>query len=104
MPVDTIDPDFEANFLNQRLAQLHEAYPAEATLIANILAALDYQKTLIRNELQVRGMVIAGCSKFAKTGADQAAWAGLLQQFANQGALSADQAVELQRQAAAIRA
>lgn len=103
MPIDDIDPALEAHLLKRRLVELHDVYPAEATLIANILEALDYQKAIVRNELQLRGMVLAGGIKFARSRADESAWAGMLQQFAKQGALSAEQVAELQRQAGALR-
>ena len=103
MTVDNIDPDFEANFLKQRLADLHRTHPGEAALIAGILQALDYQKTAVRNELQVRGLVIALGYTLSRKGATGLPGVeGWLGQFVKDGALSAEQAAAFTAQAEAI--
>jgi hypothetical protein len=104
MAVDHIDSDFEASFLKQRLADLHGTHPAEAALTANVLAALDYQKTAVRNELQVRGMVIAlGYTLAQQPAHGLSGFSGWLGQFVKDGALSAKQAATFKAQAEAIQ-
>lgn len=66
MTADGIDPNFEARFLNQRLADMHHNHPAEAVITQGIMDALDYQKASIRNELRLRGMVLALGSQLAQ--------------------------------------
>lgn len=56
---DDVASEFEANVLKQRLANLHDTHPEGARLFADILQTLDYEKTTMRNALQVRAMVIA---------------------------------------------
>ncbi|WP_460118995.1 hypothetical protein [Pseudomonas sp. S2_C03] len=105
MTVDNIDPSFEADFLKKRLSDLHQTHPGEATLTAAILQTLDYQKTIIRNELQVRGMVIALGYKLSKKRASGVpGLKGWLAQFVKDGALSAEQAAAFTAQAEAIYA
>lgn len=105
MTVDNIDPDFEARFLKQRMTELHRTHPAEAALIATILEALDYQKTAIRNPLQVRGLVIAlGYTLAHKAASGLPGLNGWLGQFVKDGALSAEQAAAFTAQAEAIYA
>lgn len=105
MTVDNIDPGFEANFLKQRVADLHQTHPGEAALTADILQVLDYQKTAIRNELQVRGMIIAlGYKLSHKAAGGLPSLNGWLSQFVKDGALSAEQAAAFTAQAEAIYA
>ncbi len=103
MTFDNIDPDFEANFLKQRVADLHCIHPGEAALIAGILQALNYQKTVIRNELQVRGLVITlGYTLSRKGATGLPGLEGCLSRFVKDGALSAEQAAAFTAQAKAI--
>lgn len=103
--VDNIDPVFETNFLKQRLEDLHRTHPGEAALVSDILQALDYQKTVMRNELQVRGMVIALGYKLSRKGASGiSGLEGWLAQFVKDGALGAEQASAFTVQAEAIYA
>lgn len=97
---DDIDPEFEADFLKRRLADLQNTHPHEGMLTANLLQALDYRKTVIRNELQVRNMVIAlgyTLSRDGRNGLPK--FEGWLRQFVKDGALSAEHAAALAAQA-----
>lgn len=105
MTVDNIDPDFEADFLKQRIVELHRTHPAEAALIANILEAMDYEKTAIRNELQVRGMVVAlGYTLAKKADGGLIGLNAWLRQFVKDGALTAERAAAFTAQAETIYA
>jgi hypothetical protein len=101
----SVDNDFEADFLKQRLTELHRTHAGEATLIDAILDTLDYQKTAVHAEFQVRGMVIALGYTLSQKGAaglpGLEAWLG---QFVKDGALSAEQAAAFIAQAQAIYA
>lgn len=102
MTVDNIDSDFEAAFLKQHLADLHDTHPDEAALTENVLAALDYQKTAVRDELRVRGMVIAlGYTLAQHPARGLSGFSGWLGQFVKDGALSAKQAAKFKAQAEA---
>lgn len=101
--VNNIDPDFEASFLKQRVADLHRTHPGEAVLVADILQALNYQKTAIRKELQVRGLVIAlGYTLSRKGATGLPGLEGWLGQFLKNGALSSEQVVAFTAQAKVI--
>ncbi|MCS4261070.1 hypothetical protein EDF83_0624 [Pseudomonas protegens] len=101
---DGIDPDFEARFLSQRLADMHRNHPAEAAITQGIMGAIDYRKACIRNELQLRGMVLALGSQLAKRSENSLPklqeW---LAQFVKDGALAADQAQHFMAQARALQ-
>jgi len=103
MTHDDAPPEVEANVLKQRLADLHDNHPGEARLIADILQTLDYQKTNMRNALQVRAMVIALGYTLSQKGASGLpglrSWLG---EFVNQGALSPEQAATFTAQAESI--
>ncbi|MFJ3154053.1 hypothetical protein ACIPIX_07910 [Pseudomonas protegens] len=104
MTADGIDPDFESNFLNQRLADMHRNHPAEAAITQGILGALDYRKVSIRNELQLRGMVLALGSQLAQRSENSLpSLQGWLAQFVKDGALTADQAQHYMAQARALQ-
>lgn len=103
MTHDDVAPEFEAKVLEQRLDDLHDTHPGEAKLIADILQTLDYEKTTMRNALQVRAMVIALGYTFSQQG--ESGLSGLkswLGDFVNQGALSPEQAATFTAQAQAI--
>lgn len=103
MTHDDAAREVEAKVLKQRLADLHDTHPGEARLIADILQTLDYQKTTMRNALQVRAMVIALGYTLSQQGASGLpglkSWLG---EFVSQGALSPEQAADFTAQAESI--
>lgn len=103
MTRSNMDPELEANFLEQRLADLRDTHPGEATVTANILQAFEDQQTAIGDDMEVRSMAIALGYTLAKHGTTVLpGLEGWLGQFVEQGALSPEQAATLTAQAAEI--
>ncbi|WP_426181029.1 hypothetical protein [Pseudomonas sp. TWRC1-2] len=88
-----LDPDLESHLLQEQLAIFHREHPIEAALIERIMDALDYEKTAIRGELRVRGMVLALGNQLAKRsdGSVERLY-GWLAHFVKDGALTQKQA------------
>lgn len=104
MTADTIDPGFEANFIKERLADMQRSNPAEAAIVQGIMDALDYQKAVIRNELQLRNMLLALGGQLVRRSEDSLPrLQGWLAQFVKDGALTSDQAMSFVHQAEAIQ-
>ncbi|MBC3207913.1 hypothetical protein HU755_14015 [Pseudomonas sp. SWRI111] len=100
---DDIDPELETDFLKRRLADLQDTHPRDGTLSANLLQVLDYRKTVIRNELQARNMVIALGYTFSREGHDGLPrFEGGLRQFVEDRTLSPEHAAAVTAQASGI--
>lgn len=99
----TLDPDFESQLLQEHLAILYRSHPVEASLTERIMEALDYQKSTIRGELRVRGMVLALGKNLAKRADGSAArLQGWLGHFEKEGALTQEQATRFTQEIQAL--
>ncbi|MCJ7956974.1 MAG: hypothetical protein MUW57_10625 [Pseudomonas sp.] len=88
-----LDPDLESHLLQEQLVILHRQHPIEAALIERIMEVLDYEKTAIRGELRVRGMVLAlGYQLGKRSDGSVDRLYGWLSHFVKDGALTQEQA------------
>ena len=94
----------EQEVVRHGLQDMKLTHPAEAALTSALLEKLDYEKSVIQDPNQLRGMVFALGKKLSTQGKKGlSSWNAWLLQFVKDGALSEEQAADFKRQAEEIR-